>query len=304
MIIKYKIGVAYYPLQTNSYSELLRMSRLAITPVINNVLVNVSIYDQSILDTILHENCIKNEIETALAAKEFMLYYQPKYAIDGVTMLGLEALIRWNHQDGSIKAPGYFIDIAERSGQIINIGFYVIERVCQSIIEYNLIDKEMPIAINLSGQHFASRDILSKLLDAVNRYHIPPHLLEIEITETALIQNKEYGAAILSELRELGFIVTLDDFGTGYASIDYIKNLPIDRLKIDQSYAKRLDDIKSRKLLKTMIQMAHELSFEVTVEGVETLEQFEIIKAFEPKEFQGYYFKRPAPMNEIFKLHE
>lgn len=300
VIIKYKIGVAYYPLQTNSYSELLRMSRLAITPVINNVLVNVSIYDQSILDTILHENCIKNEIETALAAKEFILYYQPKYAIDGVTMLGLEALIRWNHKDGSIKSPGYFIDIAERSGQIINIGFYVIERVCQSIIEYNLIDKELPIAINLSGQHFASRDILSKLLDAVNRYQIPPHLLEIEITETALIENKEYGAAILSELRELGFIVTLDDFGTGYASIDYIKNLPIDRLKIDQSYAKRLDDIKSRKLLKTMIQMAHELSFEVTVEGVETLEQFEIIKAFEPKEFQGYYFKRPAPLDEIF----
>ncbi len=301
VIIKYKIGVAYYPLQTDSYSELLHMSRLAITPVINNVLVNVSVYEQSIMDTIQHENCIKNEIETALETKAFFLHYQPKYAIDGITMLGLEALIRWKHKDGSIKSPGYFIEIAEQSGQIINIGFYVIERICQSIVEYNLIDKELPVAINLSGQHFASRDILYKLQDAVNRYHIPPHLLEIEITETALIENKEYGAAILSELRELGFIVTLDDFGTGYASIDYIKNLPIDRLKIDQSYARRLDDIKSRRLLKTMIQMAHELSFEVTVEGVETLEQFEIIKSFEPQEFQGYYFKRPAPLNEIFE---
>ncbi len=301
VIIKYKIGIAYYPLQTNCRSELLRMSRLAITPVINNVLINVSVYNQSIMEKIHHENCIKNEIETALEAKEFILYYQPKYAIDGFTMLGLEALIRWEHRDGSIKPPGYFIDIAEQSGQIINIGFYVIESVCQSIIEYNLIDKGIPIAINLSGQHFASRDIVYKLQDAANRYHIPPCLLEIEITETAIIQNKEFGAAILSELRALGFIVTLDDFGTGYASIDYIKNLPVDRLKIDQSYAKRLEDIKSRKLLKTMIQMAHELSFEVTVEGVETLEQFEIIKAFEPKEFQGYYFKRPAPLNEIFK---
>lgn len=304
VIIKYKIGIAFYPTQTNSYPELLQLSRLAITPIINNVLVNVSIYNQSIMEKIRHENCIKNEIEIALEAKEFILYYQPKYAIDGFTMLGLEALIRWKYRDGTIKSPGYFIDIAEQSGQIINIGFYVIESVCQAIVEYNLVDQEMPVAINLSGQLFASRDILFKLQDAVNRYHIPPHLLEIEITETAIIQNKEFGAAILSELRELGFIVTLDDFGTGYSSIDYIKNLPIDRLKIDQSYAKRLEDIKSRKLLKTMIQMAHELSFEVTVEGVETQEQFEIIKAFAPKEFQGYFFKRPAPLNEIFNKKE
>ena len=162
------------------------------------------------------------------------------------------------------------------------------------------MEKEIPVAINLSGQHFASRDILFKLQDAIDRYGIPSYLLEIEITETAIIQNREFGAVILSELRALGFIVTLDDFGTGYASIDYIKNLPIDRVKIDQSYAVRLEDFKSRKLLKTMIQMAHELSFDVTVEGVETLEQFEIIKAFEPNEFQGYYFKRPAPLNEIF----
>lgn len=301
VIIKYKIGIAHYPGHTNSYKELLQLSRLAITPVINNVLVNVSVYNQSIMDRIRHENTIRNEIETALETRSFILYYQPKYAIDGFTILGLEALIRWQYRDGTIKSPGYFIGIAEQSGQIINIGFYVIESVCQSIVAYNLVEKEIPIAINLSGQHFASHDIVYKLQDAVNRYQIPPHLLEIEITETALIQNKEFGAVILSELRALGFIVTLDDFGTGYSSIDYIKNLPIDRLKIDQSYAKRLDDIKSRKLLKTMIQMAHELSFDVTVEGVETREQFEIIKAFGPREFQGYYFKRPVPLNEIFK---
>lgn len=304
VIIKFKIGIAYYPSQTNSYTELLQLSRLAITPIINDVLGNVSVYSQSIMERILHENCIKNEIETALVKKEFILYYQPKYAMDGKTMLGIEALIRWQRPDGSIKPPGYFIDIAEQSGQIINIGFYVIESVCQAILAYHLVEKEIPVAINLSGQHFASRDILFKLQDAINRYDIPSHLLEIEITETAIIQNREFGAVILSELRALGFIVTLDDFGTGYASIDYIKNLPIDRLKIDQSYAVRLEDIKSRKLLKTMIQMAHELSFDVTVEGVETREQFEIIKAFEPNEFQGYYFKRPAPLNEIFSKNE
>lgn len=301
VILKYKIGIAYYPVQTNSFTELLYYSRLAITPIIENSLNNISIYEQSIMENINHENCIKNEIEIALKDQEFILYYQPKYAIDGVTILGLEALIRWNHKDGSIKSPGYFIDITEQSGQIINIGFYVIEAVCQDMIEYDLIKRKIPVAINLSGHHFASKDIVHKLMATIKKYKIPPNLLELEITETAVIQNKEFGAVVLSELRELGFIITLDDFGTGYASIDYIKNLPIDKLKIDQSFASRLEDIKAQNLLKTMIQMAHELSFVVTVEGIETTEQFDIIKAFEPEEFQGYLFQRPVPLEVLFK---
>jgi EAL domain-containing protein (putative c-di-GMP-specific phosphodiesterase class I)/GGDEF domain-containing protein/DNA-dependent RNA polymerase auxiliary subunit epsilon len=301
VIIKYKIGIAYYPLQTDSFKKLLRYSRLAITPIIDNMLVNVSVFKPSVLEMLLQENCIKNEIETALIKGEFILFYQPKYATDGQTILGLEALIRWNHQDGTQKAPAYFIDIAEQSGQIINIGFYVIESVCQAIVEYRLAARKIPTAINLSGGHFASKDIIYKLTEAVNRYKIPPQFLEIEITETALIQNKEICAAILTELRKLGFTITLDDFGTGYSSIDYIKNLPIDKLKIDQSYVNRLEDIKAQKLLKTMIQMAHELSLEVTVEGVETLEQYQLIKALEPDELQGYFFKRPALLTEIFK---
>lgn len=299
VIIKYKIGIAHYPLQTDSCIELLRLSRLAIMPIIDNQLENVSVFKPVILETIMQENCIKNEIETALLDEEFVLFYQPKYAVDGKKVLGLEALIRWHHPDGTLKSPAYFIDIAEQSGQIINIGFYVIEHVCKAIVKYHLIERNIPVAINLSGRHFESKDIFYKLNEAIKRHGIPPHLLEIEITETTLIKNKEFGAVILSELRDIGFIITLDDFGTGYSSIDYIKNLPIDRLKIDQSYVCRLEDGKARKLLKSMIQIAHELLFEVTVEGVETKEQYHIIKEFEPDELQGYFFKRPAPLDEI-----
>ncbi|WP_041668868.1 GGDEF domain-containing phosphodiesterase [Acetobacterium woodii] len=301
VIIKYKIGIAYYPSQSSSYTELLYHSRLAIMPEINNELSNVAVFKHTTIEKIIHENCIRTEIETAMEKQELMLYYQPKYGIDGVTMVGLEALIRWNHKDGTIKTPAYFIDVAEQSGQIINIGFYVIEQVCETIVKYDLITRKIPVAINLSGQHFASKDILYKLKDVIERYRIPQFLLEIEITETALIANKEFGAAILTELRNFGFTITLDDFGTGYSSISYIKCLPIDKIKIDQSFTRRLDDLKSRNLLKGIIQMAHELSFEVTVEGVETEAQYEIIKTFKPDELQGYLFKRPCPIEELFE---
>jgi len=299
IILTYKIGIAYFPAQTDSYDKLSRYSRLAITPIIDNTMVNISVFNKYIMEMMEQENSIKNEIEEALMENEFIFYYQPKYAVDGITILGLEALIRWKYKDGTIKEPGYFIGIAEQSGQIINIGFYVIEEACKAIIKYDLIEKNIPIAINLSGRHFASKDILYKLTDATQRYHISPRMLELEITETTLITNKEFGAALLSELRELGFSITLDDFGTGYASINYIKDLPIDKLKIDQSFVRKLNDIKSRNLLKSMIKMAHEMSYEVTIEGIETQEQFEIIREFEPRELQGYLFKRPVPMEEI-----
>ncbi|MGB4659506.1 MAG: EAL domain-containing protein, partial [Mobilitalea sp.] len=220
IILKYKIGISYYPTQATSYAQLFHYSNLAITNIIDNSMTNVAIYEESILENINKENLIKTEIEIALLEKEFVLYYQPKYAIDRITILGLEALIRWDHKDGTIKYPGYFINIAEQSGQIINIGFYVIEEACKAILQYNLIEKQIPIAINLSGHHFASMDIVHKLSDAVNKYKIPPRFLEIEITETTLIENKETSSAILKELKNEGFTITLDDFGTGYASFN------------------------------------------------------------------------------------
>ena len=301
IILKYKIGVSYYPDQSKFYAQLFHFSNLAISSIIDNSLVNVSIYDPIIMEIIDKENLIKTEIEIALMEKEFVMYYQPKYAIDGVTILGLEALIRWNHKDGTMKSPGYFIDIAEQSGQIINIGFYVIEEACKAIVKYDLIEKQIPIAINLSGHHFASMDIVHKLSDAVEKYQISPHFLEIEITETTLVENKEATAAILKELQQLGFTITLDDFGTGYASFNYIKDLPIDKIKIDQSFTLGINELKTRKLVKSMIQMAQELYFQVTVEGIEENEQFMIIKEFNPNEVQGYLFKRPVPMEDIFK---
>ena len=300
IILLHKVGIAYYPVQATSYQELLHISSLAITTIIDDSIQNVAIYDACITENLNREMIIINEIESALFEKEFMLYYQPKYKMDGITITGLEALIRWNHKDGTIKAPAYFIDIAEQSGQIINIGFYVIEEACKAIFENHLEEKNIPIAINLSGHHFASHEIIRHLADAIAKYHISASMLELEITETSLIKNREFSSNILKELRKMGFVITLDDFGTGYASINYVKDLPIDKLKIDKSFTDDLKDIKKQNLLKSMIQMANELSYEVTLEGIETQEQYEIVKKYKLNELQGYLFKRPAPFWELF----
>jgi len=230
---------------------------------------------------------------------EFIMFYQPKYSTDGITITGLEALIRWNYEDVTLKSPGYFIDIAEQSGQVMKIGFYVMEEVCKAIKTFGLVEKNIPVAINMSGHHFASRDIINKLLEVTSKYQVPPRFLELEITETTLIKNRAYSAMLLQELQDLGFTITLDDFGTGYASINYIKELPIDKIKIDQSFVQKIQDEKAQNLLRIMIQMANELDLDVTVEGIETTEQYKIVHDFRPKELQGYLFRRPVPLEEI-----
>ena len=299
VILKYKIGIANYPKMGKSFEQMQDRCDLAITSIYENSLRNTVLYTDTILKELNEENSIRNEIEVALLKREFVMYYQPKYDNDGVSILGFEALIRWKRQDGTIKSPAYFIDVAEQTGQIMKIGLYVMEEVCRAIIEYNLIEKNIPVAINLSGHHFASRDIIHKLQEVVEKYQVPPHFLELEITETTLIKNKAFGAAILKELQDLGFTITLDDFGTGYASIDYIKELPINKIKIDQSFVQKIQDDKAQKLLGVMIQLANDLSLEVTIEGIETQEQFQIVHRFKPTELQGYLFRRPSPLDDI-----
>ena len=304
VILKYKLGIAHYPKQGKNFELLQNHCDIAITSVFDDSLKNAVLYNEVILNSLQQENSIRNEIEVALLKHEFVMYYQPKYAKDGLEILGFEALIRWKYSDGTIKSPAYFIDIAEQSGQILKIGLYVMEEVCKTIVEFGLVEKNIPVAINLSGHHFASKDIVTKLSEVVEKYKVPPHFLELEITETTLIKNKAYGASVLKELQDLGFTITLDDFGTGYASINYIKDLPINKIKIDQVFVQKIQDLKAQNLLGIMIQMANELSLEVTIEGIETQEQFQIVTKFNPDELQGYLFKRPLPLEEIIKRNK
>lgn len=300
IMLTYKLGVVKYPEIQGTSSDLVMLGSLAITPIFDNPLLKVSFYDPAIQERIIRENLIQNEIEAALSLDQFLLYFQPKFDLSGKKMTGLEALIRWNHPDGTLKTPGYFINIAEQSGQILQIGRWVIEEVCKTLHRHRNI--QVPISLNLSGQHFTNQGLVNDLEELLNKYSISPSLIEIEITETSLVTNQTYCSMILNNLREQGFTIALDDFGTGYASISYIKNFPIDRIKIDQTFTSKITDPKFQSLIKTMIQLAQELNFQVTVEGIETEEQYEIIKKYYPQELQGYLFSRPVPIDNIFKF--
>lgn len=299
IFLRYKIGISYYPKHTTNLTALLQLSSIAITHIFDNSVEHIALYQTDFSKMATTTYHIQREIDEALDTSAFTLYYQPKYNYTGTTIIGLEALIRWNHPDGTLKTPGYFIDIAEQSGQIIQIGLFVIHTACRTIIEHNLMEKQIPIAINLSGQHFAGHDIVDQLQSAIDQYKIPPHMLELEITETSLVINREYGASILNELRSLGFTITLDDFGTGYSSINYIKDLSIDKIKIDHSFTKQIGDPKYLSLIRSLLQMARDLHLKVTVEGIETQEQFRIISELAPDELQGFYFHRPAMIDSI-----
>lgn len=302
LLLDYRIGISTFPVDSTSIDDIILFGSLAITQILDNPLKKVSFYNASILQQLNDTNQLQNDIEFALDSNQFILYYQPKYDLIASTITGLEALIRWNHPDGTLKSPSFFIDEAERSGQIIKIGNWVIDSVCKTISQNSDLLKNIPISLNLSGQHFSNKMIIKELQMNTEKYGILPQTIELEITETSLVTNQEYCSLILSELRQLGFKIALDDFGTGYASISYIKEFPIDRIKIDQSFTGMITDSKYESLIKTMIELAKELDFEVTVEGIETTQQYAIIKKYSPQELQGYLFSRPMPFDDLFLI--
>lgn len=250
---------------------------------------------------IFDEQKLYAEIDLAIKEKQFVMYYQPKFANDGVELMGYEALIRWKMADGSIRMPGEFIDIAEQTGQIIYIGRQVIDMVCSDIQAYNLDKKGIHISLNLSSQHLENDDTISYLKRTVNKYDIDNRSIEIEITETSLVDNFELTKSLLKRLRHDGFTIALDDFGTGYSSLSYIRNLPINKIKIDREFISRMPNVKYMKVLKAIMNLSKDLHYRVTVEGIETKAQWDLLKPFEPNELQGFFFSKPLEIEEAIK---
>lgn len=298
-----KMGIACYPSDTEDIEKLPKLSTLAVVDIMRNPSKNISFFTKTILDSIEHQNLIRREIETALATSAFMLYYQPKYDIEGVKILGLEALIRWKLADGTIRSPGEFIDLAETTGQIVDIGYWVIDQCCNDIKKNRKILEGIPVAINLSAQHFKNEDIVTYLVDAVEKHEISYDMLELEITETTLIEDSLKASELLTKLTALGFKISLDDFGTGYSSINYIKDLPLHKLKVDRAFINKVFEPKYKALLASIVQLANNFGFKLIMEGVETYEQLEILKEMKPDEIQGYLFAKPTPLEDVlYKL--
>lgn len=276
-------------------------ANLAKRTVKNKTDITYAFYSDIIRDNILREKEIENTMEEALNNNEFKVYLQPKYRLKDESLLGAEALVRWAKKDGGIIPPNEFIPIFEKNGFIKKLDMYVFEIACDFLKDLKLkgIEHIPTISINLSRVHLSDLSIAQTLEKMTKKYNIDTNNIEIELTESAVFNNEKQLISIMKELREVGFKISIDDFGSGYSSLNILKDLPADILKLDKEFLDRASDIRGEKIIENIINMSKDLDLYTVAEGVETIEQVNFLKKIGCDLAQGYYYARPMPMNEF-----
>ena len=244
----------------------------------------------------LERLAMENSLRNALQRDEFELHFQPRVNLNTSRIVGFEALIRWRHPELGDVSPTQFIPLAEETGLIVPIGAWVLTAACrQNRIWQDLGLPPVPIAVNLSSRQFRQSNIKQTVLEALASSELDGAFLELELTESVVMENPETSAEILNELKQTGLKLSIDDFGTGYSSLTYLKRFPLDTLKIDQSFVRDLVvDPDDAAIVSAVISMAHDLDLEVVAEGVETQEQMRFLRGRQCDEAQGYLFGRPV----------
>ncbi|WP_458525490.1 bifunctional diguanylate cyclase/phosphodiesterase [Onishia taeanensis] len=243
---------------------------------------------------------LRKDMQDAIEEDQFSLHYQPLMNSAG-DVLGFEALIRWQHPTKGWISPGSFIPVAEITGQIIPISEWVLTQVCRDLPSLRRLGaKDCRVAVNMSPMQFLRPTFLSNLEQRLQESHIPPHWLELEVTEGILMEDKDVAISILHALRDLGVGVAVDDFGTGFSSLSYLKQLPVSKVKIDRSFVRDLTtDADDKAIVQGILSMAHHMALAVVAEGVETEDQLQCLTDFGCDIFQGYLLARPMPLEQL-----
>lgn len=262
-------------------------------------------YDDELMNETIREHQIETELKGAIDSQQMFLVYQPKVDIKTQEIVGAEALLRWKHPDLGFVPPVDFISVAERTAQIIPIGRWVIEQAIKQSSEWRKKGYEICISVNVSSVQFSHDDIYPYISDTLNRYKLPSRCLQIEITETAMMDKYSHVADTCEKLQDLGVSIAIDDFGVEYSSLNYLKQLPIDTVKIDKLFIDDcVKDITDHMIVRTIIQMAHNLGKTVIAEGVEYSEQLELLNRENCHQFQGYLFSKPVLPSDFEQLFE
>ncbi len=263
----------------------------------------IAYYDDSYKKTILENKELEDKMVTALKNEEFTVFYQPKYDTVTKKLSGAEALIRWKNPDGTYTAPYKFIPIAEKNGFVLKLDKYIFRKVCEDQKRWLEEGKNVvPVSVNLSRQHLYNSAFVEDYQKMVEARELPISLVELEITESAMFENQDEFMSILDKLHKIGFKILMDDFGTGYSSLMMLKSLPIDVMKLDKSFVDDFNDEKGEKIISCVTQLAKSMHIEVTAEGVETEEQYQFMKKLGCDDIQGYYFAKPMPRDDFYKL--
>jgi EAL domain-containing protein (putative c-di-GMP-specific phosphodiesterase class I) len=261
----------------------------------------VTAFDKSIPQSL--DNKVKMEayLRTAISSGEFCLYYQPQVGVDSNRIYGFEALLRWNSPKFGLVSPLQFIKLAEETGLIVPIGDWVLRRACAFAAVISQKHPDIQVWVNISNIQLLQTDFVDRVKAIIETAGLPPHILGIEITESVLMESFEGSASKLMELRNYGLGIALDDFGTGYSSLNYLKKLPINLVKIDNSF---IDDISGpnideKEITSLIVQLAHKIGLKVVGEGVETEAQMAFLKEYQCNFIQGYLISKPIPEERV-----
>lgn len=299
----FSIGVSLYPDDGKEFDTLLRNADTALYQAKDSGRDTYRFFSEKMNIDAQEQLQLQGQLRNAVKNQEFILHYQPQIDIASGRLVGAEALVRWQHPELGLLPPDKFIPLAERSGLVIPMGDWVLNEACRQAQVWRDKGHGMVMAVNLSALQFKRGNLLETVAHALKRSGLPAELLELELTESILLQDIDVAIKTLRSLKDMGVKLSIDDFGTGYSSLSYLKRLAVNKLKIDQSFVRDLaEDADSAAIVRAIIQLGHTLQLKVIAEGVETDAQLAFLRNYGCDEAQGYLYSRPIPATEFVKL--
>lgn len=298
------IGISLFPHDGNDVEALLKNADTALYRTKEQGRNGYTLYTAEMNALALKRMALENSLRRAVERSEFLLHYQPRVALDTGRVICVEALLRWQHPELGLVMPDQFISLAEETGLIMPVGEWVLRTACAQAKAWQASGfPALRVSVNLSARQFSQPGIVAQVAKALSDAGLAPNSLELELTESTVMQDAEDAIAKLNALKQLGVYLSIDDFGAGYSSLEYLKHFPIDTLKIDRSFVQDVPgNSDDGAIVRAIIAMAHSLKIKVTAEGVETAEQLGFLRAYQCDEMQGYYFGMPLPTHEFLKL--
>ena len=301
LMVSISIGIAQYPQHGAEGREMMFNADVAMYHTKNNGRNGYSIYRASMNSMGKSQVQLKNELWRALYHNELRLFYQPKNDAQSGSIIGYEALVRWQHPTRGLLSPDKFLPIAEKSGMIIQVGEWVLNEACRQLAIWHAQgNTELSVSVNLSALQFEQEMLQSVVLNALTANQVPAEKLILEITETTAMRSPQETIRILTALKEYGIKVSIDDFGTGYSSLLYLQSMPASELKIDRAFVREINKQSTdTRLLSMIIDLAKNMNLNIVAEGVETEEQQRQLASLGCNILQGFYFSRPVPPEQL-----
>ena len=304
LYVSASIGITLYPDDGTETEILLRNADSAMYQAKDRGRNNYQFYTQEMTEQAFERVLLEKNLRRAIKEDEFIIFYQPQYNSRSNKIIGIEALLRWQHPEMGLVSPAKFIPIAEETGMIVSIGWLVINKVIKQLIDWTAQGFWYGrLSINLSVKQIQEADFIQKIMDGLDEYKYAPESIQFEVTESYIMTDPELAIMTLNELKQLNFNISIDDFGTGYSSLSYLKRLPVDELKIDQSFVRDVPgDEEDEAIVRSIISLANSMKLNVIAEGVETKEQQAFLLAENCEKIQGYLFQKPVCAEEMTKI--